>query len=319
MYPKCKIWLSAAIFLLITLAAASDQPGYQSSTSNSWDVNLTLRSAIYLPTPRPVADIYFVLNNSTPNLVYRIERGQADDPINSEKMAYATTNATPHDVYKIMPNALGPFPKGKALGFTLRQWLGAIGTGTYIEENNNATLNLTFHKLVPNGTYSIWVNLVTMPPNYRYSFTPVGASDGSENVFKADAKGTAMLNLKLKPLPSSTNVTYEDYVAMYVTKKAPLSKDITWTLIAVAYNSDGRTHGAVPGELGKTTHFQLVHLMYPKPIRTYQEWKNVTGVAATAEIKSATAPAPKKQIGFEIILAITGLLVASFIIMGRKR
>jgi len=42
-----------------------------------------------------------------------------------------------------MPNALGPFPKGKALGFTLEQWLAATGLGTYIEENDNAALNLT--------------------------------------------------------------------------------------------------------------------------------------------------------------------------------
>ena len=78
-------------------------------------------------------------------------------------MAYATTNATRHDVYKIMPNALGPFPKGKALGFTLEQWLAAAGTGTYIEENDNAALNLTFHNLVPNRTYSVWSHRVTMP------------------------------------------------------------------------------------------------------------------------------------------------------------
>jgi hypothetical protein len=87
----------------------------------------------------------------------------------------------------------------------------------------------------------------------------------------------------------------------------------------VAYHSDGKTHGAVPGELGKTTHFQLVHLMYSKPIRTYQEWKNATAVAAIAETESTTAQATKKQTGFEIILAITGLLIASFIIVGRKR
>jgi len=87
-------------------------------------------------------------------------------------------------------------------------------------------------------------------------------------VFKADADGNGMFSLMLKALPLSTNVTYKDYVAMYVTKQVPISTKNNVDLIAVAYHSDGKTHGPTPGELGKTTHMQLTHLMYPKPIRT---------------------------------------------------
>jgi len=118
--------------------------------------------------------------------------------MNLEKEVYATINATPHDVYKITPHPLGPFPKGKDLGLTLGQWLAAIGTGTYSEENGNATMNLTFRSLIPNGTYTVWVHCVTMPPDYEYVFVPVGASDGSQNVFKADASGNGAFNLTLR-------------------------------------------------------------------------------------------------------------------------
>lgn len=307
------ILLFAIIFLLMILASTIDASADQSSAQ----INVTLRSSIYLPTPRPIQDIFLVLNNTTPNMVYRVERNQAEDLVNIEKKVYATTNATPHDTYKITPHPLGPFPKGKDLGFTLGQWLAAIGTGTYAEVNGNATLNLTFYKLVPNGTYTVWLHRVTMPPNYKFEFTPVGASDGSQNVFNADANGSAAFNLKLKALPPSTNVTYPDYVAMYVTKKVPLSTNITWTLITVAYHSDGKAHGAMPGELGKATHMQLTHLMYPKPARTYEEWKNATVAAATTA--AAAAKSQEKGPGFEGIVAVFGLLAVAYLSLDKRQ
>ncbi len=265
-----------ASLLIIALVQANETPAITSDSTKLWQVDVLLRSQIYLPTPRPVQDVYVVLNNTTPDQVYRIERNQADDPNITAKEIYATTNATPHDPYKITPQPLGPFPKGADLGSTLGQWLAAAGRGTYTEENGNATLNLTFEKLVPNGIYSIWYATVTMPPNYREELTPLGAPDGAKNSFKANSRGNASFDLKIKALPPSTNVTFGDYVAMYVTKKAPITGKISWTLISVAYHSDGMTHGAVPGELGKTAHIQMVHLMYPKPARTYLEWQNVS-------------------------------------------
>ncbi len=324
MQTKRWILLFVAALLLTTSALAADAPASLPATSNPWEVDVMLRSVIYLPTPRPVQDVFIVLNNTTPNLVYRIERSQANDSTVLAKEAYATVNATLHDTYKITSHPLGPFPKGADLGFTLGQWLSAIGTGTYIEENDNATMNFTFKNLVPNGTYTVWFHRVTMPPNYREIFTPVGASDGSQNVFKADAVGNATFNLKLEALPASTNVSFKDYAAMYVTKKAPITTNITWTLISVAYHSDGKTHGAMPGELGKTTHVQMTHLMYPKPYRTYQEWVASTAVASPAQAEgtnttaNATTSAPKPATsGFEGIFAIAVLLTIGHLIRGK--
>ena len=112
-------------------------------------------------------------------------------------------------------------------------------------------------------------------------------------------------------MPASTNLTFPDYVAMYVTKKVPVTANITWTLIPVIYHSDGQTHGPVPGEFGKDAHVQLVHLMYHKPARTYDEWKNMT-------LAAAAAPAETKMPAFEGILALTGLLMAAFLVTGRR-
>jgi hypothetical protein len=266
-----------------------------------------------------VQDVYVVLNNTTPDLVYRIERSQAEDSSILAKDIYGTTNAVPHDTYKITPHPLGPFPRGADLGLTLEQWLAAMGTGTYIEENGNAALNLTFEKLVPNGTYSIWYARVTMPPNYKETRTPLGAPDGSQNSFKADAKGNAAFDLKLNALPPSTNVTFENYSAMYVTRKYPITTNISWTLIAVIYHSDGRTHGTEPGEMGKTAHNQLVHLMYPKPFRTYEEWTNMSAIKVTAQAGTEATPAAQKQPGFEGVFAAAGLLAAACLTLKRIR
>jgi hypothetical protein len=303
------IMLLVMVFLLTTSTIASEPVANSAAT---WKINVTLASPIYLSTPRPIQDIYFVLNNTTPNMAYRVELDQAKDPMNLAREAYATTNATPHDTYKIMPHPLGPFPKGVDLGLTLGQWIAATGKGIYIEKNGSSTLNLTFRKLVPNGTYTIWCNRITMPPNYKEVLTPIGASDGSQNVFRADAKGNYTFNLKLEALPASTNITWEDYSAMYVTKKAPISTNITWTLISVVFHSDGRTHNATPGDWGKTAHSQLFHLMYPKPIHTFQEWRNATIVAATTQTQ-------KKQPGFEGIFAIAGILAVSYIVINRQK
>lgn len=308
-----KIWviLIVSAVYLNPLAIASISPD-PLAPETPWEVNVTLHSSIYLPTPRPVQDVYFVLNDSTPDMVYRIERYQADDPMILAKTAYATIKATPHDTYKLTPSALGPFPRGEDLGFTLDQWLKATGIGTYKEEDGNATLNLTFYDLVPNGTYSVWCHTVTMPPNFSYDFSPCGASDGSQNTFRADPMGNASFNLKMEALPPSTNVSFEDFVAMYVNKTVPVTTNITWTLITIVYHSDGQTYGDYTGEFGKNAHVQGVHLMYPKPARNYQEWVEMSPIAAAA-------PVDEKQPGFGGLLGLVGLLSAAYIVICMRR
>jgi len=156
-----------------------------------------------------------------------------------------------------------------------------------------------------------------MPPKFSDLHIPVGAPDGSQSVFRADTKGIAAFNLKMKALPDSTNVTYKDYVAMYVSKKAPITSNITWTLLGVAYHSDGKSHGSELGEMGKTSHMQLINVMYPKPSRSFEEWKNASTIAATAV--ATTAQAEKKSPGFEVLFSITSLLAIAFIVIARRR
>ncbi len=176
--------------------------------------------------------------------VIRVEGEQAKDPANLAKTVYATAVATPHDLFKVGSNPLGPFDKGKALGFTLQQWLAASGIGIYSVDEGNAQLELSFKNLVPNGVYTAWCSRMTFPPNPGIVDKPCGAEDGSENSFKADEKGTASFSLKLKPLEASTKETA--------------------SIIAIAYHSDGKTYGASPGDFGLNSHVHIFFLM-PEP------------------------------------------------------
>ncbi len=184
--------------------------------------------------------------------VVRVEGNQAKDPAFLAKQVYATAVAAGHDPFKVGENPLGPFDGGKSLGFTLGEWLSAAGGGAYAVDKGNAQLNLTFSSLVKNGVYTVWCSRVTFPPDPNIVDMPCGALNGSENAFIADEEGNGKFFLKLKPLEQSTKQTA--------------------TMLAVAYHSDGKTHGASPGEFGLNSHVQIFYMM-PESNRTTSPYK----------------------------------------------
>ncbi len=176
--------------------------------------------------------------------VVRLEGADAKDPSNLAKTVYTASEAVLHDPFKVGSNPLGPFPKGKSLGFTLGNWLAASGIGIYSVDGENADMQLSFKKLVPNGVYTVWCSILTLPPDPKIEDAPCGAEDGSQNSFTSDSQGNGAFDLKLKPLPTSTKETA--------------------SLIAIAYHSDGKTYGASPGDFGLNSHVQLF-AMLPEP------------------------------------------------------
>ncbi len=175
--------------------------------------------------------------------VVRLEGENAKDPANLAKTVYAAVVPVSHDIFKVGPNPLGPFDKGKSLGFTLGQWLAAGGIGIY-SVDNDAQLELSFKNLVPNGVYTVWCSRLTFPPEPNIVDKPCGAEDGSQNSFASDEKGAGSFSLKLMPLEASTEETA--------------------SVIALAYHSDGKTYGASPGDFGLNSHVQLF-FMLPVP------------------------------------------------------
>jgi hypothetical protein len=120
---------------------------------------------------------------------------------------------------------------GDPLGFSVGRWFAAGGTaGIEPLATGGQRISVSFENLLPFGLYSL----------FRIAFTPAGAvftpldGTGTSNSFNAGAEGTAKLT---------------------VTTNQPLVKGDAIVLI---YHSDGRQHGESRGEIGLTSHQQLI-------------------------------------------------------------
>lgn len=169
----------------------------------------------------------------------QVIRPDANDAKNSTQPLYASATPVNEDPFKVGSTPVGPFPKGKALGITLGDWLAATGSGTYTVDGDQAELQLTFHNLVPNGSYTLLVPRISYPPKFNVVPAMVGAADGSQAQFQADQAGNADFHLKMPALPES-------------------SKE-TGTALMLVYNSEG----AFRGEGGKNLHMLLFYFLPP--------------------------------------------------------
>ena len=98
-----------------------------------------------------------------------------------------------------------------------------------------------FSGLVPNSVYTMWHAFIALPPTTPFSGTldlPLGARDGSESVFVADADGKARFQHSFSPGLEMSDV---------------------WTtaMLAINYHSDGKTYMANPGKFGLNAHVPL--------------------------------------------------------------
>lgn len=175
--------------------------------------------------------------------VYRPTKGET----NLSLPLFATAEPVEHQPFD--PDATGPFNKGKALGVTLGEWFAAKGKGSYRCTDGQGHLMVSFTKLVPNGTYTMWHDFMAWPPTEPFNGTydlPIGARDGSESVFRTDAKGNATVERTFKPC---LQLTGEHLIAD----------------LAIAWHSDDKTHGPLPGEFSTKTH---VHMYVGLPKRS---------------------------------------------------
>ena len=230
--------IKSLVAFLPLYAVSVGSPAWESRTTTI-DVQFVAHSQAGFPE----LDVFVEHQGISADQVMRVEGDEAKDPSNRVRMTYASQVESPHDPFKLGPHPLGPLPKGRALGFTLEQWLAARGGGTYAMQAETAELNLSFTNLIPNGVYTLWCTRFTFPPNFNTVTTPCGAPDGSQNTLKADAQGNARFHLKLKTLPETDKETA--------------------TILILTYHSDSMTHGPTPGGWGSQTHAQLFYIMPP--------------------------------------------------------
>lgn len=231
--------LAGVLMLSTALFAGYNQPTSEhETTEDKGKVALEIAFITHLDANMPEQDVYIERVPGSGE-VYRVTTG--DNDMNAP--LYATAKETPHNPYD--PKAVGPHEKGAPLGMTLGEWLKQRGTGTYTCENGEGTLDLSFTGLVPEGVYTIWHVFIALPPPEPFTGTldlPLGARDGSESAFSANADGTADFSHTFQPC---------------------LQMSDTWTtsLIAVAYHSDGKTYGGDPGQFGYNSHIPLFSML----------------------------------------------------------
>ncbi len=157
---------------------------------------------------------------------------------------FATTTGLHHDPINMA--AVGPFAKGRDLGFTLGDWLGASGTDTVSCDDGAGSLSASFTNLVPNGVYTMWSWYVAIPfpePFATYDL-PFGSRGGVDSVFTADSDGIASYDGQIGTcLQGSGSQIAEG--------------------LAIAYHSDGNAYGSTMGPAGETAHIQLFLLLPP--------------------------------------------------------
>ncbi len=172
------------------------------------------------------------------------------DNIDMSADVFTTANPVPHDPGNT--EATGPFAKGVPLNMTMGDWLSAAGTGTYVCEDGHGHLQLEFSGLVPDGVYTLWHFFMTAAPTEPFIGTfdlPIGALDGSQATFLADADGNAVFDQ-----------TFEDCIQ--------LSGQQLTAGLAVNYHSDDKTYGVLPGDFGHNAHIQLFAALPKEPSLT---------------------------------------------------
>jgi hypothetical protein len=194
---------------------------------------LDVKFVNHIQAGMPEQDVFIERADVPTGQVVRPTSADIKDSANLAKPLYAAPTSVPDDPFQVGPNPLGPFPKGKALGLTLGEWLAATGRGMYTVRGDDAELDVQFEKLVPNGSYTMLTPRLTLPPHFHIEPGVAGAADGSQAQLKADERGNAKFQLKMKSLPESSKETL--------------------TALILAYNSEGQFRG----ENGKNLHMQL--------------------------------------------------------------
>ncbi len=216
------------MFVLVLAALATS---FAPAQTGDYQVELTFVN--HLQAGMHEQDV-FIEREAGANEVYRATAADEDTSV----PLYAATEAVAHNPSDMAD--IGPFAKGQPLDITLGEWLAGAGSATLSCEGGQGSLQASFEHLVPDATYTFWHFYTPAPATVPFQSIdlPLGARDGSQNVFTTDANGQA-----------SFSTTFDGCVS--------LSHESLTSALAVAYHSDGQTYGLSAGDFGANSHVQL--------------------------------------------------------------
>lgn len=228
-------WVAALAALVTATAALGNGAARIDDAGDRYRVELHLPNHLTLGMHEQ--DV-FLARDGEPGAVYRIT---ADD-VDPDAALYAAAKPVPHD--PVDPADVGPFEQGPALGISQRAWLEGVGHAVVTCEGDRGRVSATFDRLVPNGVYTLWYFFMATPPTRPFATydLPLGDRDGSQNIFVADAYGSASLEVEVNPC-------------------LQLSGRQLLAGLAAAYHSDGKTYGGLAGDFGTVTHLHVVNFL----------------------------------------------------------
>ena len=237
--PKATV-TAAATLAAAGVLAAGGALATGSSTAYDPPVDIELTFVDHIDADMPEQDVF--IERAGQSGVWRATPGDRD----LSAPVFASAEPQRHDPFD--PTANGPYPTGEALGFTLGEWLGAEGHGTYACADGEGQVDITFTGLVPDGVYTMWNFYMASPPTDPFIGTydiPFGSRDGAESVFHADSDGEARFTRAITPC-------------------LQMSGEHLMAGLAIAWHSDGQVYGVDPGAFGYNSH---VHLFLGLPPR----------------------------------------------------
>ena len=225
-----KTLIAAALtgYGLTTLASESSQTQYDAP------VSMTLTFRFHLDDELPEQDV-FVQRESGSQKVYRVTNADRDMSL----PLYAAARPLEHNPFD--PAQVGPWPIGQTLGISLGEWLQAEGQASYGCENGVGNIQANFSGLVPDSVYTVWHYFIALPPTEPFIGTydlPLGARDGSQAAFNTDGQGNAVFEQRFRPC-------------------LQLSGEHLTSGLAIAYHSDGKTYGPLPGDFASNSHIHM--------------------------------------------------------------
>jgi hypothetical protein len=232
--------IAALLLLMPQLVNAEENSAGSSSGGYDTPVSLDLNFVYHVDMDMHEQDV-FIEREPGSGQVWRATKADQDWNAPLYRVATAVEHA-PFD-----PEAVGPYPKGEALGLTLGEWYAGRGKGSYSCKDGQGHIDVEFTKLVEDGVYTMWHWFVSMPPTTPFIGTydlPMGARDGSQSVFRTDGEGNARFVRDFTPC-------------------LQMSGEHLAGALAVTLHSDGKTWGPLPGEFSTDSHVQMF-LLLPK-------------------------------------------------------
>ena len=227
-FSKTAIALALAAFCIGVPASESSQLQYDEPVA----MNLTFR--FHLDDDLAEQDVFVQREKDTAQ-VYRVTKGDR----NMSMPLYAAAEPIAHNPFD--PAQVGPWPQGQALGMSLGDWLQAEGQARYTCQDGAGHIQADFTGLIPEAVYTVWHYFIAWPPTEPFIGTydlPLGTRDGSQAAFTTDSHGNAVFERRFKPC-------------------LQLSGEHLVSGLALAYHSDGKTYGPLPGDFASNSHIHL--------------------------------------------------------------